>query len=171
VPFLGDDGRPTLARVGIDCPKPGDLAGIAHLDVAERTSCFVSRPRMTFTALVEPAGLDSARGVCAAYADLVDPGRSCASTPDWLSRAPGYRATDPGDAGASLGIVFEPGVVDAASLPSAPTRMRVTGRFWHPEASDCEAIDPGTGDSLVWSPAAWRYCAAQFVVTRLEAAP
>jgi hypothetical protein len=170
VPFLVEDS-PTLARVELDCPKPGDWAEIVRLDLAARVSCFATHPRMAFTALIEPLAVGPTGGPCRVYAELVDDTRQCLATPAWLSWETGYLAADPDDETAAANIWFDPRKVDLPGLTELPALMRVTGRFWHPEASECEVRDPGTGEALVWSPASWRYCASQFVVTKLEPAP
>ena len=170
VPFLDGD-RPTLARTTLDCPAPGDWAEIVRLDVAARVSCFASQPRMSFTALVEPLAAGPTGGPCRVYAELVDADRPCEATPAWLTQETGFLAADPGDEGAAADIWFDPDRVAIESVPTSPTLMRVTGRFWHLDSSACEVLDPGTGESLVWGQAAWRWCASHFVVTKLEPVP
>ncbi len=170
VPFLADD-RPVLERLRIDCPQPGDWGAIVRLDLGARLACFADVEEMLVTLRVEPAPAGSGMAACDAYQATVASPRPCEASPTWLaSRAPAV-GVDPGDENARGDLWFDPATIDAASVPVAPTVMRVTGRFGHPDGLDCEIRNPETGKALVWSPAAQAYCRGRFVVTGMEPLP
>jgi hypothetical protein len=170
VPFLVDD-RPTLERLRVDCPEPGDWGGIVRLDLGARLACFADIDEMQITVRVEPAPADPNAGACGAYLAVVPSPRPCEASPGWLAGGTSAFGIDPNDENARGDLWFDPLQVDASSLPTTPTVMHLSGRFGHPAGWDCEVRDPATGEALVWAPASQAYCRGQFVVTGLAPAP